>query len=144
MSANSRLTVAFHLMTWLANKQLNNIEWIPSEQMATSVNTNAVFIRRILSLLKKAKLVLVQHGGNHAGWKLARKASDILLLEVFEAVESKPLFDMHHSILNPACHIAQGIQPALQDVYIDVENSIKRELSQKTVADLLNRTLNGR
>ncbi|MBA2939859.1 Rrf2 family transcriptional regulator [Paenibacillus sp. CGMCC 1.16610] len=143
MSANSRLTVAFHLMTWLANKQLNNVEWVPSEQMAISVNTNPVFIRRILSVLKKANLVQVQHGGKQAGWKLARKASDILLLEVFEALETKPLFDMHHSILNPACHIAQGIQPALRDVYDDVEDSIRRSFSQKSVADLLDRTLNG-
>jgi Rrf2 family protein len=141
VSANSRLTVAFHIMSLLARRQRKSDEWFASDQIADSVNTNAVFIRRILGMLKKAALVQVKHGGTNAGWKLSREAGDIRLLEVFNAVESKPLFDMHHSVPNPVCPIATGIQPALHGIYQDVQYAVKQEFAKKTVADLLDLTL---
>lgn len=77
MSANSRLTVALHIMSLLAKRQLRSEEWFPSEQIAASVNTNPVFIRRILGILKNAKLVQVRQGGHQSGWKLTQSAEDI-------------------------------------------------------------------
>ncbi|WP_218027651.1 Rrf2 family transcriptional regulator [Dictyobacter alpinus] len=49
-----------------------------SNQIADSVNTNPVFLRRISGLLLKAKLVNAQRGPG-AGWTLARPSEKISL-----------------------------------------------------------------
>ena len=139
MSANSRFTVALHILTWMALVARKR-EIVTSDQIAASVNTNPVFIRRILGLLDKAHLVIVQHGTG-AGWKLARTPDTISLLDVYQAIEQQPLFELHHSLPNQTCPVGKGIQPALKHFYGDAEAAMKQQLAQVTVADVLNETL---
>ena len=53
----SRFTVAIHILSLL---DLNQGESITSEDLAVSVNTNPVVIRKILGILKKAGLIQIQ------------------------------------------------------------------------------------
>jgi Rrf2 family protein len=73
------------IVTWMALASQQQ-EIMTSDQIAGSVNTNPVFIRRILGRLHKARLVNVQHGTG-AGWTLARPSEKISLREVYNAVE---------------------------------------------------------
>ncbi|HEY4033602.1 MAG TPA: Rrf2 family transcriptional regulator [Ktedonobacteraceae bacterium] len=139
MSANTRFTVALHIVTWMAQAS-QQFDLMTSEQIARSVNTNPVFIRRILGLLHKAKLVNVQHGTN-AGWTLARPAAQISLLDVYQAIEQEPLFELHHTLPNQVCPIGRGIQSALTHFYRDAEMALKQQLARSTVADVLEETL---
>jgi DNA-binding IscR family transcriptional regulator len=75
MRANTHFTVALHILTWMALAS-QKVEIVTSDQIAGSVNTNPVFIRRILGGLLKAHLVNVQHGTS-AGWTLARPPEKI-------------------------------------------------------------------
>jgi len=136
MAIVSRYTIALHILTWLAFSAEKD-EFFPSDRIANSVGTSPVFLRRILGQLGKAGLVLVQHGGTGAGWKLARRPEEISLLDVYETVVPAPLFELHHSEPNPRCIIGNGIQPALQRVYEDSEEALKRQLAQESIADLL-------
>jgi Rrf2 family protein len=136
MAIVSRYTIALHILTWLALWSEKD-EFFPSDRIANSVGTSPVFLRRILGQLSKAGLVLVQHGGTGAGWKLARRPKEISLLDVYEAVVQTPLFEMHHSQPNPGCIIGQGIQPALKQVYEDSEETLKRRLAQESIHDLM-------
>jgi Rrf2 family protein len=95
MSANTHFTLALHIVTWMAVASQQQ-EVVTSDQIAGSVNTNPVFIRRILGKLHKAYLVNVQHGTS-AGWRLARPPEKISLLEVYDAVEQEPLLELHHT-----------------------------------------------
>ncbi|GCE21291.1 Rrf2 family transcriptional regulator [Dictyobacter kobayashii] len=139
MRPNSHFTIALHTLTWiaLASQQQDSIT---SDQIAGSVNTNPVFIRRILGMLHKANLVNVQRGTG-SGWTLTRPPEKISLLEVYQAVEQSPLFELHHSLPNQKCVIGKGIQPALTRFYSDTEAAMKRQLAQSTVADVLAETL---
>jgi Rrf2 family protein len=130
MSANTRFTVALHIVTWMALASQQQ-EIMTSDQIAGSVNTNPVFIRRILGRLHEARLVNVQHGMG-AGWTLARPSEKISLREVYNAVEQEPLFELHHTLPN---------QPALKRFYSDAEAALKQQLAQVTVADVLDETL---
>jgi len=140
MAANSRLTIAVHALAWLALAQRQGRDLLTSDQVAASVNTNPVIIRRSLGTLRRAGLVEVRHGAG-AGWSLARAPERITLLEVYDAVEHEPLFGMHHTEPNLECPVGNGIRPALDHLYGGVEQAVRRELRRTSIADVLRQTL---
>jgi Rrf2 family protein len=139
MSANSRLTLAVHMLTWMA-KFGDQYEFASSERIARSVNTNPVILRGLLGMMEKQRLVEVQRG-NNAGWKLARKPEEITLLDVYRAVKPEPMFSLHHTPPNQRCMIGYGITSTLQGVYAGVQSTLDQELARTTIADILRGTL---
>lgn len=138
MSANSRLTLAIHTLTLIADKQ--DVEgFLTSERIAKSVNANPVVLRGLLGMMQKHHLVCVQRGCD-AGWKLARQPEEITLLDVHHAVKPEPLFALHHTPPNPRCNIGCSIGPVLEEVYADTQRAMEQELAQTTIADVLHRT----
>lgn len=136
MSANSKLTVAIHVLSYLTSAQRKRPDPVTSEQIAYSVNTNPVVIRRVLGLLQKSAIVN-SHRGAHAGWTLAKPPSRITLLDVYKSVVEDPLFGMHASTPNQKCPIGRGIQPALKKVYGELENQLRTHLSRTSVEEVL-------
>jgi Rrf2 family protein len=140
MSANSRLTIAVHVLTWMALARERGQARMTSDQVAASVNTNPVIIRRSLGDLRRAALVEVRHGAG-AGWSLAREPGEITLLDVYEAVEEEPLFAMHRTAPNLECPVGHGIRPALGQVYTEIDQTLRHELTRTSIADVLRSTL---
>lgn len=140
MAANSRLTIGVHVLAWMALAQRQGRDMLTSEQVAASVNTNPVIIRRCLGDLRRAGLVSVRHGAG-AGWSLARAAEEITLLEVHDAVGQEPPFGLHHAEPNLECPVGRGIRPALSQVYGEIDQAMRRELARVSVADVLCETL---
>ncbi|GAB3458209.1 Rrf2 family transcriptional regulator [Streptomonospora sediminis] len=136
MSANSRLTIAAHALTWIGLYQRRGNKVATSEQIAGSVSTNPVVIRRLLAELRKAGLADSQRGAG-AGWMLARDLAAITLLDVYEAIEPGPVFALHRAEPNPECVVGNGIGPALATVYDEVETALCRELAKTTLEDVL-------
>ena len=143
MAANSRLTIATHALAWLALAQQRGRGQLTSDQVAASINTNPVIIRRSLGDLRRAGLVSARRGAG-AGWSLARRPEDITMLEVYDAVELEPLFAMHHAEPNLECPVGSGIRPALHRVYGGAEQALRRELGGTSIADVLRETLRAR
>ena len=140
MAANSRMTIAVHVLTWMALARRRGREALTSDQVAASVNTNPVIIRRALGELRRAGLVDVRHGPG-AGWSLARAPAEIALLDVYDAVGQQSLFAMHHSEPNLECPVGRGIRPALGQVYGEIEQVLRHELARTSVEDVLRVTL---
>ncbi|WP_153815668.1 Rrf2 family transcriptional regulator [Streptomyces sp. SUK 48] len=136
MSANSRLTVAAHVLVWMELYRRQGGTVATSEQIAESVNTNPVVIRRLLGDLRKAGLVSSRRGAG-AGWVLARDPARISLLEVYDAVEPGALFALHRALPNQECPVGRGIQPVMQEVYDQAEAAVRQELGKSTLADVL-------
>ncbi|MFJ4805833.1 Rrf2 family transcriptional regulator [Streptomyces murinus] len=143
MSANSRLTVATHVLVWMELYRRQGGTVATSEQISESVNTNPVVIRRLLGDLRKAGLVSSRRGAG-AGWVLARDPARISLLEVYDAVESGPLFAMHRTPPNQECPVGRGIQPAIGKIYDRAEAAVRQELAASTLADVLRDVLAAR
>ncbi len=140
MNVNSQFVVATHIMTLLAGHKLYLPEYAcaNSEMIAESVNTNPVVIRRILSKLKDANLV-ISKSGPHGGSEIARHPSKIKLNEIYEAVEDGgTLFHMHYGEPNQHCLVGGHIQESLKVTMKKAEESIKKILSKKTLLQIAN------
>jgi Rrf2 family protein len=140
VAANSRLTIAVHALTWLALAHQRGHERLTSDQVAASVRTNPVILRVSLGRLRQVGLVEVSHGAR-AGWRLARPAEQISLSEVYDAVESQPLFGVHRTEPNQQCPVGRGIRPVLDEIYSRVADVVVQELSRRSIADVLRDTL---
>lgn len=127
--------MAIHILTLLAHGGGGG-EPMTSEYIAGSVNTNPVVIRRLLAMLRKAKLVRSQ-GGPGGGWHLIVPAGRVTLRDVYCAVESDPLFPLHASTPNPRCPVGRNIQAALSGHYGEAQRAVEEDLERTTIADLL-------
>jgi len=129
---NSRYTVALHILTALTIRQ----EYaITSEQIADSVNTNPVVIRRLLATLRQAGLVSSQSGVG-GGITLNQPAENITLLDVYRLFQDDVLFPMHTNPPNATCTCGANIQTVLGSIYDEAEKNMESVLAGKTVADL--------
>lgn len=111
-------------------------EVVTSERIAGSVNTNPVFIRRILGLLNRGGLVMSQSGVG-GGWRLLRDPASITLLEVYQAVDEGHLLTMHHSQPNPDCLIGRNIQRSLTVYFDEAQQAFEQVLAGQTIAHVL-------
>jgi Rrf2 family protein len=132
-----------HILSYMSAARRKRPDPVTSEQVAYSVNTNPVVIRRLLGLLQKGGIV-ESHRGAHAGWTLAKPPSRITLLDVYKSVVEDPLFGLHASALNQKCPIGRGIQPALKKVYGDLEDKLRAHLARTTVEEVLCDTIEAR
>ncbi|RAY13337.1 transcriptional regulator [Actinomadura craniellae] len=136
MSANSRMTIAAHVLAWMWLNESRGGEVSTSERIADSVNTNPVVIRRLLGDLRRAGIVESRRGAG-AGWTLARAPESVTLLDVYEAVTPGPLFAMHRAEPNQRCPVGFGIRPVMQGVYDGVEDALRAELARTTLTGVL-------
>ncbi|MFJ6088425.1 Rrf2 family transcriptional regulator [Streptomyces sp. NPDC092369] len=140
MSANSRLTIATHALAWMALNERGGAQLTTSEQIAGSVKTNPVVIRRLMSEMGKAGLISSRRGAN-AGWKLAKAPEAISLRDIDDALGAEAAFAMHRNEPSAICPVARGIRPALAPVYARVDDAVRRELAATSLADVLRDTL---
>jgi Rrf2 family protein len=138
VAANSRLTIAAHALAWLELARRRGRAVLTSEEVAASVNTNPVIVRRSLGDLQRAGLVTARRG-NGAGFSLGRPAAEITLLDVWLAVSPEPLLALHHCEPNPRCPVGRGIRPVLTDLYGEATEAFRASLARSTVADVLDR-----
>src|SRR5262245_50300201 len=132
MQTSSRFAVAVHILALMAGAE---DEPIKSDQIAGSVNTNPVVIRRLLCLLSRAELVISQTGAA-GGSRLARKASQISLLDVYRAVEEGGVFALHRQSPSRRCLVGCGIESVLKDVLCEANLAVERALSKTTIEQI--------
>jgi len=131
---DTRFPVSLHIMTGLANHHPNLVN---SEQLANSIQTNPSFIRKIVVSLSTAGLVESVRGKS-GGIRLAKKAKDITLDQIYRAVTDTTLLALPKKTPNKACAIACGIGNVLCQITRDIEENALKQLSKKTLQDVLN------
>lgn len=100
--------------------------------MAAVYGTSPVLLRRVLSKLKQAGLIVTQRGAN-GGSVLAREASQISLREVFEAVrEDKPVLPEYSTKCTGA--VAPVLGNYLNELLAEAEEALLGKLATVTVA----------
>ncbi|WP_251546528.1 Rrf2 family transcriptional regulator [Limosilactobacillus caecicola] len=108
---------------------------LTSENIAESIETSPVVVRRLMSKLRAAKIITTVHGT--ADPKLTREPSKITLYDIYLAVEGdQPLFNVDKKT-NPECIVGGNIQPVLTEFYHAADVAAKGRLNQFTLQDVL-------
>jgi Rrf2 family protein len=128
--------MAAHALAVLAQSR----EGYPSAYVASSVNTHAVFLRRILGELVAAGLVTVREG-RAGGYRLARPAERITLAEVYRAVEPEGPLAGSPAEPNVRCPVGAGMRRAFARTAEAAEGGLLGALAGETIADLSRRAI---
>lgn len=135
---SSRFAVAAHILVSVEYATRGGEVYFPSSAIATSVNTNPVFVRELLCKLGKAGLVVTKEGKG-GGVQLARPASAINLAEVYQAVEEGPVLKRNTRSKDLCCPVSCGMDQVLDPVMADVEGAVLKTLQGRKLSDLVNK-----
>lgn len=133
MAANSQFAVAIHVLTILAKA---GDERVKSDLIANSVNTNPVVIRRLLSNLQEANLV-ISHVGASGGTTLSKPPKDIRLSEVYQSLPCGEVFALHPREPNQDCPVGRNMAAFLCGLQKEIDKSIEEKLHQYTLRDVI-------
>ncbi len=132
-----RFTLAVHILGMLAWSSRDRGEPVTSEELARSINTNPVVVRRVLGDLRRAGLVETKRGVG-GGVTLARSATAISLRDAYEAIEEgEVLFGGYPSGPNPRCTVGPTLAVYLEEVCGRAEESLKKSLARVTVDSMV-------
>jgi len=132
MAANSRLAVGLHALTVLAYRAPSVLR---SEDIAFSVRTNPVVIRRVLARLARGGLV-ESIRGKTGGFKLARDPKEITGLDVYRALEPGGLFAQHARAPEPRCEVSRAMKDLLDHTFRGLDQAVEQRLRRITIAAL--------
>ena len=130
---DTKFSVAVHVLILVSESPTP----INSDQMAMSIGTNASYVRKILSLLKKAGIVDGHRG--ISGYTMLLPPEQLTLLQIYQAVMEQPkphLLDIHQ---NPSdrCIVGRHIRPVLSGMFAGLEDAFANALAEKTLADCI-------
>jgi Rrf2 family protein len=135
MSTNSRFAVAVHVLSLMA---WSGEEPLKSEQVAESVNTHPVVIRRMLLELAEAGLVVSQTG-SLGGSRLANDPAKTTLLDIYRALECGGVFSLHRQPPSRDCPVGVNIETVLGEVLQEVDSAVELVLGNITINDVVQR-----
>ncbi|WP_295746425.1 Rrf2 family transcriptional regulator [uncultured Limosilactobacillus sp.] len=132
MKISTRYSDAIHILAYL---NIYHQTKLSSENIAASVMTSPVVVRRIMAALQKAGIITTVQGSPKPG--LAKDPDEINLLDVYYAVEGdRQLFAVDEKT-NPQCIVGGNIQKVLGNYYQEVQNAALGRLARITLGDVI-------
>jgi Rrf2 family protein len=136
MSVKSvQFAVAAHIMAVLG---FDHGEEISSATLANSVNADPTFVRKSLSKLSKAGLVITKRGKSGSS-VLARPPRQITLLDIYRASAAPPAFAIHSYPVEKRCPVSRNLKQCMSGVLTQAQYSFERSLAKITLANLVGR-----
>ena len=137
----SAVEYALHCLLWLAPTRETPAS---SRELAELTGVSPALVAKILPKLEKAG-VLAAQGGIAGGYRLAKPADDITVLDIVDAVDGgKRLFDCKEVRLrcplfgvDPPIWASRGLC-SIHAVMLRAEKSMRREMAQTTLLDIAN------
>jgi DNA-binding IscR family transcriptional regulator len=131
MSLDSRLSSVLHLLLHMMDTK----DAIPSDRLATALNSNPVVVRRTMAGLRDQGLVTSEkgHGG---GWRLACDPRTTTVFDIYQALGSPTLFAMGNRSEHPSCLIEQAVNVALNDAFQEADRLITATMNTLTLSAL--------
>jgi len=111
-------------------------EEISSATLAESVNADPTFVRKSLSKLSKAGLVVTKRGKSGASM-LSRSPRQITLLDIYRASAAPPAFAIHSYPVEKRCPVSCHLKECISALLSEAQNSFERSLAKMTLAHLV-------
>ena len=130
---NVQFTVAAHIMAALG---FFHGKEISSATLAESVNADPTFVRKSLSKLSKAGLIVTTRGKNGAS-TLTRSPKQITLLDIYRASAAPATFAIHRYPVEKRCPISSNIKGCMSSVLKKAQAGFEDTLDGITLADVV-------
>jgi len=127
------MAVAVHAIGFLAFQERRAST---SEEIARSVDTHPVAIRRLLARLREAGIV-DSHSGPGGGWHLAKPAREITLGAIYRAVEHESLFTLPAQPARADCEVGPRVAQVLKSRFDDAEAVLIDHLDRQSMVDVI-------
>ncbi|PWN60373.1 transcriptional regulator [Chryseobacterium sp. KBW03] len=128
---NTRFATAVHIMTLLAKSPQ---EWLTSEWVAGSINVNPVIVRKEISVLKEAGLIISRQG-KEGGSQIAKNADMITISEIYKAVKNTEVLGKKNQNPNPACSVGKEINVHLNTLFEETDRLVVNFLGDKSLQE---------
>lgn len=136
MSDSQRFPVAAHVLAYLAHKGARSADTaVSSNELAQSVATNPVVVRRVTAMLAKADLICTRRGAAGGAW-LTRPAEEIGLDAVLRAVNGSGHVGVPR-VGSKECPVGERLPGVVQAAINAADEAAARQLGCTSVADLL-------
>lgn len=134
MQISTKFTIAIHILT--AVEYFGKNTKVTSDLLASSIGSNPVIIRNIMSDLKNAGLIETKRGPG--GITISKPLNEITFYDVYEAVEKNKdeLFHFHDNP-NPNCPVGRNIHSALDDKLTSAQKDFENDLKKYTVGEVV-------
>ena len=109
---------------------------IGSQTLAASVNTNPVVVRRLLLALRRARLIDT-FTGKHGGARLRKKPREISLVDIYDAVEPRPVIRVNERKALKQCHVSCNMKSIMSHVAESTEKAVRKHLRSISLAQLV-------
>lgn len=131
---DTRFSVSTQIMVTLA---YHSDEMMNSDSLASVLKTNPTFVRKLVSRLVDAGLVLSFRGKN-GGIKIAKSPTQISLKEIYLAsTNEKTLVAAHSKPVARACAVSCAMDTIFCEIVSGIETSTQAYLAKKYLSDIV-------
>ena len=133
MKISTRFSDSIHILAFINIYQ--GIIPLTSNNIASSIETSPIVVRRLMSALNKAGLINTVHGA--ADPALAKSPENISLYDIFLAIEGDAHLFTIDERTNPQCIVGGNIQETLDGFYQQAETAAKAKLARTSLQDVI-------
>ncbi|RKS95972.1 Rrf2 family transcriptional regulator [Chryseobacterium defluvii] len=128
---NTRFATAIHIMTLLEKSPQ---EWLTSEWIAGSININPAIVRKEMSVLREAGLIISRQG-KEGGSMLAKNPESISISDIYSAVKNTEVLGKKNQNPNPACSVGKEINDHLNTLFDETDKLVVSFLGNKSLKE---------
>lgn len=136
MKYSTKYSDAIHILAYL---EIYKGTDLTSDTIASSVETNSAYVRRIMSDLRRAGLIESQRG--KANPKLSKDRNEITLFDIYCSIEKDRRLLHIDKKTNPSCIVGGNIQEVLNQTYNRIQINAEEEMRKITLADIIKKVL---
>jgi Rrf2 family protein len=129
---NQQFAFAVHILAVLGHSG----GVVGSRTVAASVDTNPVVVRRLLLALRDAGLIKTCTG-NRGGSSLAKSPDRISLLDIYNAVDQRPVIGTSRRKVFRECSVSCNMQRIMRDVSGAADRALRQHLQTITLRQIL-------
>lgn len=130
---NTRFATIIHILTLLATRPG---EWMNSDWIASSINTNPVIVRKELGILQEHGWV-TSRKGKDGGFILNISSDKITLAELYTVVKNSDVLGKKNLNPNSKCPIGKDINKNLETLFTETDELVFASLQTKTLKSFM-------